>query len=731
MPGQRLRIGAFEVDLAAREVIDPATGHAHRVTDKARAVLVELIAAGGQVVKREQLMDRVWAGTLPTGDVLTQAVTTLRKAFRDDAEHPRYIETIAKTGYRLLAEVAVLDAPVRPLPVLSVVGAPNSGPAPGPVATSRPASRIPWSLRILAVLVLLLLAAGIWMLLRPPGAPESGRVGDSSRGGAAAPVIIAAGIEHEYAPRLSPDGTRVVYSSIAPGANHARLVVQDTVAGGARLVLTDSNDVLSDTGAAWSADGQSIVFVRRGAGTCQLMQVSSLGGLPRALGDCARGPGAQFDLAPDGTSLLMPLRADDGTDTIAIHRLDLATGTWSRLDYRREAGDIDFDPRYAPDGRSIAFRRGLSAGDLWTMPSTGGETSRLTHLAADIRGFDYTPDGRALVFSAITPEGLDLLRVNLADGALGRAGIESATSPDIGAQGQLVFERSPERLQLKPFDPVSGDFGAPLYASSASDMMAAFSPDGKRVALYSDRSGALAVWIVDAGIPERAGMVPQFMPVARFAPSWSADGTRLVVHGEGTEGTGLFEIDTASLRAQRLPLPTGREYRFGFLAEGRIYAGWVGGREGELGVHEFREGGWVEVARRSDVAAAQYDPGRRRLLFTKVGRAGLFAMDPMLAGETQLLEHVPSPRFYRRWWLATDERIWIADVVGDAGVLWAAPLADLRQETLVRHANPFGSASGYTPHPDGRIVASVMVGEGADIGFLPELPTFSPMSGAR
>jgi len=732
VPDQRLRIGQFEVDLAAREVIDVAESQSHRITDKARAVLVELIAAQGQVVKRDWLMDRVWAGTYPTGDVLTQAVTTLRKAFRDDAEHPRYIETISKTGYRLLADVAVLDKPVRPLPSLSIVGAAGSDPllqGPALAPESVPVRTTRWRLWALIGGVALATAAGFgwWRESTRSSAIADAEVPttpSSSERMLIQPAIIAASPDHEYSPRLSPDGTRVVYSSIAMDADHARLIIQAAVPGGGQLVLTDSNDNLSDTAPAWSGDGQQIAFVRRGSGnSCRIMSVSSVGGLPRALGDCARALSPALDLAPDGKRIVMPLRLGESNDAVALHELDPATGQWTLIDYSRQEGDMDFDPRYSPDGRFIAFRRGLSAGDLWVIPATGGEARRVTHIAADIRGLDFTPDGKALVFSAVQPSGLALHHVDLESGAVGDASLEWAVYPDVSPGGQIVFERNPERLRLRPVVLGAAPTDESVFSSSATDMMVAFSPDGQRAAFYSDRSGSYLVWIVEVAHPERAAMVPDLMPVARFAPSWSPDSTRLIVNGSGPDGLGLYEINADGVRAAKLPLPE-QEYRFGHYVGERLLIGWVGDREGELGLFE-RDGGLLrESARRADVAAALYDEKRQRILFTKVGRSGLFAMDLTLNGEHNLLEHIPTPQYYRRWLMTATDDLLIADYREETGSLWRAPLGDIRAETLVRIEHPFPSSFGLAMHPDGRLVASVMDGQGSDIGFLKALPPF-------
>src|SRR5690606_14301486 len=76
--GRLLRVGRHEVDLDRRLVALAGTQDTRRLTLKAMQVLLALAEAGGRVVSREQLLGRVWPDTLPTDDVLTQAVAQLR-----------------------------------------------------------------------------------------------------------------------------------------------------------------------------------------------------------------------------------------------------------------------------------------------------------------------------------------------------------------------------------------------------------------------------------------------------------------------------------------------------------------------------------------------------------------------------------------------------------------------------------------------------------------------------
>lgn len=106
----RIRIGECTVTLSSREVEVVGARRPRRLTPKALGVLRVLLRQPGRVVTRDELFAEVWPDTLPTNDVLTQAVTQLRKAFSNDDDNGQaYIETIAKTGYRLLVPVQVLD----------------------------------------------------------------------------------------------------------------------------------------------------------------------------------------------------------------------------------------------------------------------------------------------------------------------------------------------------------------------------------------------------------------------------------------------------------------------------------------------------------------------------------------------------------------------------------------------------------------------------------------------
>src|SRR5215475_15588349 len=107
------RFGPFE--LSEREGELRKSGVRIKLQEQPFRVLVELVANSGVLVSREDLHKKLWpSDTFVDFDVgLNSAIRKLRQALNDDADTPRYIETLAKRGYRFIAPVA--NAAAAPL----------------------------------------------------------------------------------------------------------------------------------------------------------------------------------------------------------------------------------------------------------------------------------------------------------------------------------------------------------------------------------------------------------------------------------------------------------------------------------------------------------------------------------------------------------------------------------------------------------------------------------------
>jgi DNA-binding winged helix-turn-helix (wHTH) protein len=107
-----------------------------RITPRAFEVLVYLVTNPGRVVGKQELFDAVWKEAFVTDNALTRMVKEIRRVLGDDAEAPRFIETVPRRGYRFVAGVTASHAahhtrPPEPasvavLPFLDQTGGPES-----------------------------------------------------------------------------------------------------------------------------------------------------------------------------------------------------------------------------------------------------------------------------------------------------------------------------------------------------------------------------------------------------------------------------------------------------------------------------------------------------------------------------------------------------------------------------------------------------------------------------
>ena len=676
----RLRVGERVVDLPSREVVATDGGEPVRITLKALNVLLTLVTHAGKPVSRETLFEWVWPDTLPTDDVLTQAVTQLRKALGDDRDRPRYIETIAKQGYRLVAPVEWLpesesvSAPPSPRPAPSAADAATTSAASlsdaqsaahasaSPLRTpstfksgDAPAvqrRRWVWIAAGAASLAALVMAA-----VHFGGAPSQRAAGQpaalaSADAAGTAPAGEAKTFEFlriaslpvvEENPNLSPDGALVVYSrrseAASGGEPTASLVIQTSAATSPRA-LTEPAQGRRDDWPTWSPDGRWIAFVRDEGDACRVMDVPAAGGTPRELGACIGGEPHPLSWYPDGSALIgasRPVQTRRVGDDKALYRMPLATGRWERIQYAKSPSDEDMSPAVSPDGRWIAFHRNVSLGDLWRMPVTGGTPERLTRLRTNLYGLAWTPDGRHLVFSRyvdgkVTLSSLDLDTRRVVDF---RAGSDDVTYPNIARNaGTLVFEAAHTRSLARRLNPADGakamQRSRVLFESSGSNMLPSPSPDGRQILFVSDRTGDVRLWWAEIDRPDSLRSFEGFTPIARYPSEWRADSQAALVVGRDSSGIyGLFEIDAAAGRVSRLPLLGGEPVFAAYHPEpGRLLVVADLG-EGRLGLtlYDRTATPWRALAEVDDVSKVAVDGRNRRIVMASMSSPAIRSAD--------------------------------------------------------------------------------------------------------
>ena len=99
--------GPFRLDPLKRRLM--RDGEPVRLTPKALELLLVLVEASGRTVEKDELLEKVWAGTIVEENNLNQNITALRKSLGDSRQDSQYIATIPGIGYRFVADVRKVE----------------------------------------------------------------------------------------------------------------------------------------------------------------------------------------------------------------------------------------------------------------------------------------------------------------------------------------------------------------------------------------------------------------------------------------------------------------------------------------------------------------------------------------------------------------------------------------------------------------------------------------------
>lgn len=739
-----LLVGRCRVEVASREVSGPSTPRLRRITPKSMAVLRLLAAGGGQVLSREALLAGAWPDSTPTDDVLTQAITQLRKAFAAADSSEPYIETIARGGYRLLVSVQVLapesepgqDEATSPVAGITTSSIPEPGQEPSPEPAVRGQAAPPgagprqqwrrWRRRLLAVLALLLLstiALLAWLLWQQRQLPREASVSVS---GQRPYRLLTSSLEAETHPALSPSGELLAYTTTGADG-HSRIMVRKRFANSPAHVLSAPPADAHDRLASWSPDGSQLAFARfHTDGRCQLMLAPANGEqLARPLLDCSDTELLSFEFTADGRALVLGSFSAGGVSA-GISLFHIQERRWQALDYPRQPGDLDYNPRISPDGRWLVFARNPQLGRLYRMPAGGGPLQALDPGLLQLRGLTWLNDSRHIVAGRRIGMQNRLQRLDTEQpGVWQDLGVDDGQLPAAARQAPLlVFMQRRSQTSLFRLD--SGQAPVAVYPSVGHELAPAVSVDGRQLIMFSDRNGVPAAWLGSADGRGSPRLVVGLEPDTRQQPVWDADSRHALVIGLDGQQRGVVNEVSTSGAVVPLPAPVNDALQAAYTNDpGQLLVLDRGDDDrGRLRLFDRDRSPWRQLAQLDGVSQMQWDRRGQRVLFTRFDRPGLFAWSAGSAVTTVVNERWPTRWRYRSWQLGPDDAIWYSHVSAACGN--ALRLLNPGQAALpasVAHSRCLqplvtASMSGFASLGQGAALMAVAQSEGGDIGLL-------------
>jgi Tol biopolymer transport system component/DNA-binding winged helix-turn-helix (wHTH) protein len=512
----RVHFGTFEADLSTGEL--RRSGVRVRLQSQPFKLLAALLQRPGEIVTREELQEQLWGAetTVDFDHSLGIAVNKLRDALGDRAENPRFVETLAKRGYRFIAPVKAIEP--HPAP------SPTEFPLPLIAPLRRGAGAVGW-LWVAGSFTFFCLGMGLVFFLRPP-ARMPYRVAQVTYSGHVLPNDPSDLDVESFSSSVS-DGTRLYFSQIDNGNPVLSVAL---AANGEISHFQLPSEIGAPLIGSLAPDGSRLIV----HGHLQVEPEQPLWIVPTLGGDARRVPNVLAHDAtwmPDGRRLLiasgneLTMVRTDGSEP---HKLTTTPG-------------LAFWLRWSPDGKLLRF----------TLRDPESQTTQLWEVAADgvnphpiLAGWSqpaseccgsWTPDGENFVFQSAHSGHSEIWALRERPWYLhqsqplqitnGPLNFEApATSPGSHLVYFIGVDPEIELLQALPRSFAFISLGQNL--SSAA--LAEYSPDGKWVAWLNASDGSL--WRSRADGSERIELTTP--PLRIFSMKWSPDNRRLALMAE-------------------------------------------------------------------------------------------------------------------------------------------------------------------------------------------------------
>jgi eukaryotic-like serine/threonine-protein kinase len=476
-------------------------------------------------------------------------------------------------------------------------------------------------------------------------------------------------------PSFSPDGSQVAFSWDGEKEDNPDIYVK-LIGAGAPLRLT--TDPASDRFPSWSPDGRSIAFERTiSRGEIAVMTVPPLGGPERKLAqffvpsNFSYIPGLSW--TPDSKSIIAG-GADQPNQPTRLYAISIETGErkpWTTPPFQING---DGTPAVSPDGRTLAFWRekSLNVGDLMMLDLSKDFTLVREPRQVTLPGFPdvvqpiWTADGRDILFESGNRITSRLYRA-AASGAspphiLDWAGTGVSAAAISAAGHRMVFAT---RIQNSNIYRAPTDGKGPVekfIASTFRESFPQYSPDGKRLAFYSNRTGTTQIW-TSAADGSGAQQLTNMNALITASPHWSPDGKTISLDSNASGSWQIYTINAEGGKPRQVTNDAFTNVTSNWSRDGRwIY--YSSHRTGDQQVWKVPvEGGTAVQVTRNGGASPCESPDGKWLYFVKDdGAAGLWKMPVEGGPETEVVKAV-----YRSNFAVQDRGIYFTPPRGASG----------------------------------------------------------------
>ena len=652
--------GEYRLDTHNQRLL--SGGETITLTLKEFELLFALVENAGDVVSKDDLLDTVWKDVSVAEETLTRNISWLRKKLGEAGGNANFIETVPKRGYRFVAQVTQSNAPeiiveeqtrthirveetIKLSEPPAVAGELSVGKQPL-LLSEKPAtaggSDKTWLAVALGIVAIAAIGFAVYQIYF--------RRAETKNSVAARIVPFSGSLGRENYPAFSPDGKQLAFAWNGGEADNLDIYVR-LINAGEPIRLT--NTEFAEQHPTFAPDGSHIAFVRSLKTHGEVIIVPAFGGAERRVTRLFSGF-ASISFAPDGVTLAVIDTEDSTSDkNYAVYLVNVQTGERRRLNQPGEyAGETT--PRFAPDGKSLAFVR-VSADnsqDLFVAPTTGGKPQQITFDRKTIHSLAWSADGTEIFFVSLRGNNQpNVWRVTATGGEpelIATGNNKDITNLAVSRDGK-TFAFVENTLNLDIWRTEKNQPDKKFIGSTYNEFSPDLSPDGSRLIFISNRTGKTEIWMSDAGGKNLRQITDSESVIAE--PHFSPDGSQITYYVKTDGNADIFSISPDGGAARRLTADESEERSPVWSADGAsVY--FISNRTGEMNIWKMSATGGeaVQITRQGvfQIVAAQPDG----ILFTKTNDAAVWRVSANGENE-QIVPQLATANLFGGNWAAT------------------------------------------------------------------------------